>query len=79
MSDPIELHKHALSIAVELGYTGSAIDSFASRLRGSTRDEIREDARNLAKILRPKGKASEPTPNDAFNEWSGSEARLFSD
>lgn len=78
MTDPIELHKEALSIAVELGYTGPAIASFASRLRGETAEELRADAAELAKIMTPAKPKPAVTPNESFNEW-GAQARLFSD
>lgn len=82
------LYTAALDIAAELGYRGTALTSFAKRLRGDTPEALRQDAEELSTVLRVKTTnepTPEPTADEAFTDWAygGSrtapEARLFSD
>ena len=48
--DPVERHKHALSLAYRHGFTDDP-DAFARRLSGTTAGELEADAQEFAGIL----------------------------
>lgn len=56
-----EREKASLSLLANEVATEFEIPQFASRLRGSTREELEEDAKELKKVLEPKG-ARKPAP-----------------
>ena len=46
--DEIELHKVKLSLAASYGFQGSALELFADRIVGETREDIEQDAARFA-------------------------------
>lgn len=49
--DPVERHKYSLSLAARHGFEGSAMDTFADRLKGSTRSDLETDAADFAAVI----------------------------
>lgn len=49
--DPVERLRYALSLAARHGFEGSAMDTFAERIAGQTREAMDSDAAEFAEVI----------------------------